>query len=107
MRRILLDESVPRPLLRSFADAEAVTIDQLGWKGMRNGELLRQAEAHRFDVLITSDKNMRHQNSLAGYRLAVLVLPHTNWPLLRLMQQSIAVAATSAQPAQFTELPAA
>ena len=45
----------------------------MGWSGMRNGELLDVAE-HLFDVLITMDQNMRHQQHLPRYDLAVILL---------------------------------
>lgn len=104
MRRILLDESVPRPVVRAFPAGTAITVDRMGWKGIRNGALLREAEAHGFAVLITSDKNMRYQNSLAGRALAVVVLPYTNWPKLRNMLPAIATAVEAAQPGAFTEM---
>ncbi len=105
MPRVLLDESVPRPVLRAFPKGEATTVDLLGWKGIKNGHLLLWAEAHGFGVLITSDKNMRYQNDLAGRRLAVLVLPHANWPKLRGMLDDIVAACVALQPGTFTLLP--
>lgn len=106
MTRILLDEGVPRPVLRAFPRGDATTVDLVGWKGIGNGRLLLSAEAHGFEVLITSDKNMRHQNHLAGRRLAVVILPYANWPRLRGMLDDIAAAAVEASPGTFTELPA-
>jgi hypothetical protein len=103
--RVLLDEGVPRPVTRAFPKGEAATVDLIGWKGIKNGRLLREAEARGFEVLITSDKNMRHQNSLAGRRLAVVVLPHTNWPELRGMLGEIAVVVAPPRPGAFTEVP--
>jgi hypothetical protein len=102
MPKILLDESVPRPVARAFPEGEATTVDRIGWKGIENGRLLLDAETHGFEVLITSDKNMRHQNGLTGRRLAVVVLPHTNWPKLRGMLDAIAAAAATARPGTFT-----
>lgn len=80
-------------------------MDLLGWKGVKNGDLLLKAEAHGFRLLITSDKNMPYQNSLAGRRLAVLILPETNWPRLRMVLGHIAAAAGSAPPGRFTQMP--
>jgi hypothetical protein len=81
-------------------------VDLIGWKGVSNGRLLREAEAHGFAVLVTTDKNMRYQNNLAGCRLAVVVLPHANWPKLRLMLADIAAAVAAAAPGAFVDLPA-
>lgn len=104
MPKVLLDESVPRPVIQAFPEGDATTVDLIGWKGIKNGRLLIEAEADGFMVLVTSDKNMRHQNSLAGRRLAVLVLPHTNWPRLRGMLDAIAAAAATARPGAFTDV---
>jgi uncharacterized protein DUF5615 len=54
--RILLDESLPQRLRRSFAGHEVVTVVEAGWSGVENGELLRLA-ATRFDVFVTADQN--------------------------------------------------
>ena len=105
MPRVLPDESVPRPVLRAFPKGEATTVDLLGWKGIKNGHPLLRAETHGFEVLITSDKNVRHQNELAGWQLAVLVLPHANWPKLRPMLDGFAAACAALPPGTFTLLP--
>jgi len=56
----------------------------MGWHELRNGDLLRAAERAGFDVLITSDKNVRHQNRLGGRRIAVLERGTNRWPTLQL-----------------------
>jgi len=81
-------------------------VDLIGWKGIKNGRLLREAEANGFEVLLTADKNMRHQNSLLGRRLAVVVLPHANWPKLRGRLSEIAAAVAAAAPGSFIEMKA-
>ena len=58
--RILLDENVPAPLRTFFPDDQVTTVQQLGWAGIENGELISRAEAE-FDVLILADKNLRYQ----------------------------------------------
>jgi hypothetical protein len=78
--KFLLDEGVPRPILRALPEGEATTVGLIGWSGIRNGDLLRRAEAHGFEVLVTTDKNMRHQNSLVGRRLAVVTSPVPTGP---------------------------
>lgn len=104
MPRVLFDEGVPRQVLRAFPRGEAVTIDRAGLKGVGNGRLLLEAEARGFEVLVTSDKNMRHQNNLAGRRLAVVVLPYANWPALSCMLDEIATAVAAARPGTFTDV---
>jgi hypothetical protein len=54
-----------------------VTAYQRGWAELDNGALLRSAELE-FDVFITTDKNLRFQQNVSGYRIAILVLPSAN-----------------------------
>ena len=58
MRRVLLDESLPRQLVGILADLEVVTVLEAGWAGKTNGELLELAQ-EKFDVLLTGDRNLR------------------------------------------------
>ena len=72
--RVLLDENVDRKLKRSFdPEHEVATVRERGWSGKKNGDLLTLAEAE-FDVLFTLDTNMRHQQNLPRYRLAVVLV---------------------------------
>ncbi|MBV9658511.1 MAG: DUF5615 family PIN-like protein [Verrucomicrobia bacterium] len=72
--KVLLDHCVPRPLRRHLPGHEVATAHSLGWSTLKNGELLAAAEAAQFDVMITSDKNLRYQQNLADRRLAILLL---------------------------------
>ena len=71
--RILLDESLPRPLARLLPGHEVRTVAQMGWSGTRNGPLLELAAAD-FDVLLTADQNLEHQQDLRALPIAVAVL---------------------------------
>jgi len=55
-------------------------------------------------VFITTDRNLRYQQNLAGYRLAILILPTTNWPEIRVHQALVAVAANKLRPGDVIEL---
>jgi predicted nuclease of predicted toxin-antitoxin system len=72
--RILLDEQLPRRLARYFAGHSVRTVQQQGWAGVGNGELLRRAAADGFEVLLTADRNLQFQQNLAGSALRILVL---------------------------------
>jgi len=65
--------------------------------------LLIAAEA-AFDVLITTDSNLEHQQNLVGRRIAILVLPTTSWPRLQTMPDAIADALASLQPGEYRRL---
>lgn len=71
--RILLDESLPKKLALALPDHEVRTVQQMGWTGTKNGELLRLAEAG-FDAFVTADQNLQYQQNLTGFNIAVLVL---------------------------------
>ncbi len=70
--RILLDENLPRKLKWSL-EAEAITVPERGWGGVKNGQLLRQA-ATEFDVMLTMDRGIEYQQNLAGLNLYLIVL---------------------------------
>jgi predicted nuclease of predicted toxin-antitoxin system len=73
--RLLLDECVPRKLKFFFTDAghECETVTDAGFSGKENGELLALADK-KFDVLITVDKNIRHQQSIPTRKMALVVI---------------------------------
>ncbi|HEX5758402.1 MAG TPA: DUF5615 family PIN-like protein [Thermoanaerobaculia bacterium] len=71
--RVLLDEQLPRQLARELKDHEVRTVQQQGWAGLTNGELLRRA-AERFDVLLTADQGFPFQQNPARLGLSVIVL---------------------------------
>jgi len=70
--RILLDECVNPRLKAAFPGHEVKTVAEMGWQGCTNGVLLAEAE-QQFDVLVTLDKNLEHQQDLRKRRVGVLV----------------------------------
>jgi len=81
--RILFDQATPVPI-RSYLERLVVrTAAQQGWGELRNGDLLRAAEGAGFDLLLTTDKNIRYQQNLAGRKIAIVVLSQQQWPRLR------------------------
>jgi predicted nuclease of predicted toxin-antitoxin system len=71
--RVLLDECVPRRLKRDLVGHDARTTLEMGWASKRNGDLLRLAE-REFDVLLTVDWKLQHQQNLSTFNIAVVVL---------------------------------
>ena len=71
--RVLLDESLPRPLAVLLSGHEVRTVAGVGWSGKHNGELLRLA-ADSLDVLLTADRNLEHQQNLTTLPISVVVL---------------------------------
>lgn len=93
--KILLDENVPAPLRQFFPDDQVVTVQELGWSGIENGELISRAEVE-FDVLILADKNLRYQQNLTGRGIALVELPTNRWPVLEPLGVQIANAVHNA-----------
>lgn len=102
--RILFDQGTPVPLRDHLSGHEVETTYERGWSRLTNGELLASAEG-QFDVLITTDRNLRYQQSLSGRRLAVLVLPTTSWPKLQTQVQAIVSTLALLKPGEYLELP--
>lgn len=76
MRRIILDEGVPKGLatrLRKHG-IDAIAFPN-SWKQLSNGMLLNEIERQGFEVLITNDKQMQFQQNITTRKLAVVVLP--------------------------------
>ncbi|MEK6410184.1 MAG: DUF5615 family PIN-like protein [Acidobacteriota bacterium] len=71
--KLLLDECVTRYLKRDFIGHDVSTVDEASFKGLKNGALLRAADG-KFDVLVTVDKSIRHQQNLQSFQIAVLLL---------------------------------
>jgi hypothetical protein len=102
--RIVLDENVPRPLLRIFGPGhQVVTVRDLGLAGTANGALLAQLEVG-YDVFVTADKNLRYQQNLAGRTLAIVELPTNRLKILMTMTAEIASAVTSASPGAYIQV---
>src|SRR5688500_5461461 len=72
-RRVLLDECVPRTLRRELSGFDVVHVRDHGWASKRNGELIRAANAE-FDVFVTVDRGIAHQQNLSNLRLAIVIL---------------------------------
>ncbi len=75
--KVLLDECLPRRLTRDLTAHEVTTVPKQGWAGITNGELIAKAEVE-FDVFITIDSNLIHQQRLSANRLGIIVLHAVN-----------------------------
>jgi hypothetical protein len=75
---LLLDENLPRRLKSDFTLHEIFTIQEKGWNGIKNGELLKLMVDSKFDALLTFDKNLRYQQNFIKYPITVFVLTASN-----------------------------
>jgi predicted nuclease of predicted toxin-antitoxin system len=81
--KVLFDQGTPAPLRNQLPNHTVETAYERGWSNLKNGDLLTRAEAEGFDVLVTTDQNLRHQQNLSGWRLGVVVLLTTSWPRIK------------------------
>ena len=106
--RILFDKNVPIGVRRFLPNHDIRTIADIGWSDqLENGELLKGAEESGFDVMVTSDQNIRYQQNLTGRRLALVVLGSNIWPVVQGYASAIAAAVDAATPGSyvFVEMP--
>lgn len=104
MKRVLLDHCVPRRIRQALTNFDTATAFKQGWAQLTNGALIKAAEDAGFDVLITADKNLRYQQSLAGRRIAILELPTNSLPDLLPHFDKIRDAVTSIGAGAYIEL---
>ncbi|MCG3168008.1 MAG: hypothetical protein POELPBGB_03808 [Bacteroidia bacterium] len=73
--KILFDENFPKSLKKYFWKIHEVhTVQQMGWDGKKNGELLKLMLSKEFEVLITADKNLHYQQNLKKYTIIVILI---------------------------------
>jgi hypothetical protein len=102
--RVLFDHGTPAPLRRSLVGHEVTTAYERGWSALQNGELIAAAEAGDFQVLVTTDKNLRYQQNLTARALAIVVLWTTSWPKLQKALPRVQTAVDSATKGSYIEL---
>src|SRR5438105_5024575 len=99
--RILFDQGTPAPLNRYLAGHTVDTSFERGWASFENGALLDAAEIDGYDLLITTDQNLKHQQNLAGRNLAILVLLSTSWPRIQLRIADVIAAVDGVTPGEY------
>ena len=102
--RVLFDQATPVPIREFLVDHAVSTAAQQHWDRLRNGELLTVAEQAGFDVLLTTDKNMRYQQNMAGRTIAVVVIGVQQWPALQPYVVRVVAAVNAATPGSFIDV---
>ncbi len=103
--RVLLDQGTPVPLRRHLSDHRVETAFERGWSNLRNSALLDRAEAEGFELLVTTDQSLRHQQNLAARRLSVLVRMSTSWPRIEARVDRIVAVIERIAPGECVEVP--
>ncbi|MBA2731409.1 MAG: DUF5615 family PIN-like protein [Acidobacteria bacterium] len=102
--KILLDECTPRVVKKRLPAHDVSTVQEMGWAGVKNGELLMLAEAH-FEVFITTDKNLRSQQKLSQRKLAFVLLPANQVPVVEAVIPILEAALASIKAGDFVRIP--
>ena len=101
---VLFDHGTPKGLGRLLLGHSVVTAQARGWDRLSNGELLAEAEKEGFEVLVTTDKNLRYQQNLSDRRIAIVVIGNSLWPVLRNYGDLILSAVNAATPGTYVEV---
>ena len=101
---VLFDNGTPRTLARSLPNHTVKEARAQGWEELENGALLNAAEAAGFDIIVTTDKNIRYQQNLSERKIALVVLGKGRWSLMRRTLVQIAEAVNAARPGSYTEV---
>ena len=102
--RVLFDQGTPVPLRGVLSSHTVTTVYEKGWSRIRNGDLLRLADQEVFEVFLTTDQNLKHQQNLTDIRIAIVVLPTTSWPVIQRHTAKIAAVLDSLSPGDFIEV---
>ena len=80
---LVFDQNIPKPLLKSFSGHKVAHAPDLGWGELENGALITAAEQAGYDVLVTSDQNIRYQQNLTRRDIGLVALSTNLWPVIR------------------------
>jgi predicted nuclease of predicted toxin-antitoxin system len=101
--KILLDECVPWPIHKLLSGHTCSSVQDKGWGGIKNGDLLHRAEGE-FDLFITSDQNIRYQQNLSGRRIAILELSTNDIGRIQAASTLIEQTLEKIQPNEFIQV---
>ena len=102
--RVRFDQGTPAPLRRDLPLHAVETTHERGWATLRNGDLLRAAERAGFEVMITTDQQLKYQQDLTERRIGIVVLNTTSWPRIRAATELIANAVVRCATERFIEI---
>ena len=101
--KIILDENLPKALKRYLSAYEVTTVQEQGWAGVKNGELIARID-EVYDVFITSDKNLKYQQNLTGRRIAIIELPTNRLKLLETITDKILLEVESVSLGMYVQV---
>ena len=102
--RVLFDQGTPIPLRSAIEKHTISTAYELGWSTLKNGELLQAAEDAGFEVLVTTDTNLKYQQNLAARKISVVVLTSSSWPRIRAVSNQVSAAIETSSVGSYLEV---
>jgi hypothetical protein len=102
--RVLFDQGTPNPLRQSLTHHDVATAYERHWSQLDNGELLDAAEHDGFDVLISTDLNLKYQQNLKTRGIALIVLSTPSWPRIQQAVPAIVRAVDAATRGSYEEI---
>ena len=103
--KILFDQGTPAPLRRHLPGHTVRTAYEEGWSAFSNGDLLKVAEESGYNLLVTTDRNLRYQQNLRERQIAIVVLLSTSWPRIRLRADDIRETINAMRSGGYVEIP--
>jgi hypothetical protein len=102
--RILFDHCTPSGIAKALVGHEVTEAIDRGWDRISNGELLKAAEDAGFELLLTTDKNLRYQQNLDNRKIAIVVLGDSTWRFVRPHLDRVFSAVNAATPGSYVEV---
>lgn len=102
--RILFDQGTPVPLRKFLSEHRVETAYENGWSRLKNGELIDAAERAGFDLVVTTDTNLKYQQSLARRRIGVVVLKSASWPRIQRALSQVVETIDGASGGSYVEI---
>jgi predicted nuclease of predicted toxin-antitoxin system len=102
--KILFDQGTPVPMRRHLPRHDVATAAKMDWSQLTNGELLAAATEAGFEVLVTTDQNLRYQQNLKDRKIAVVVLMTASWPRISKQADKVAAAIEGAGSGDYIEV---
>lgn len=101
--KILLDEGVPDLIKHQLSSFSIFSVKEMAWRGVKNGALL-DLMTDRFQIIVTTDKNLPHQQNLKKRKISAIILPANDIPTVIALLSQIARAIGTILPGEFNEL---
>lgn len=102
--RVLFDQGTPAPLRAYLSTHDVSTALEFGWSRLTNGDLLERAESAGFEVLITTDQNLKYQQNLSERRISIIVICTTSWVRIEMHVGAVTAALDRISPGSYAEV---